>query len=435
LLATRDWHRKNRRLYTNQTMLNDTNGIYLPNRGIAALDPAKALSEADAKRYLYESVGLQPWTDSDSGGHLWNVGANYLQLTEKGLTRELGYVGTYGEVIDLVSEIYDVTRPSLGEPGDEKIRQQLIKIAEARCQFRYPALDGEGHEAMRLEQIVGWRDAHYPGEIAYAQRATRDASALQVAAMTLDPKLIGYAQQMIADNQLFASEVEAMNDRAQPLRTTIGRLATPDEYELIQSQPKGSHLLPMSKGQQNYVFSDEEDGVLGLKNGDETLYVSLYWRARFGINNLARVHHVTPTYDRIATVREDTKFDDSGMRFTWPDWTNMAFGNGGIKYPDADLHSAYAGVVQPIAKSPPDVSAQPGKENPYNGKGQFYTLHYGPYLIAMNMTRDQSFEVAMPPDATTATEFPSGRKVAGSVSVKPRTTVVILVTPSPTLAH
>jgi hypothetical protein len=82
---------------------------------------------------------------------------------------------------------------------------------------------------MRLEQIVGWRDSHYPGYSVYGQRATRDASALQAAALTLDPYLVGYARQMIDDNQFFASEVEAMNDRAQPLRT-IGRLETPQYY-------------------------------------------------------------------------------------------------------------------------------------------------------------------------------------------------------------
>ena len=429
LVDCRDWHRQNRRLYTNQTMLNDTNGIYLANRGIEVLDPSKALSEPDVKRYLYESVGLQPWTDSDAGGHKWNTVSNYMQITDKGLTRELGYVGTYGEVIDLVSEIYDVTRPTPDEPGDEKIKSQLVKIALARTQFRYPTVDGQGNRAMRLEQVVGWRDAHYPGEVAYAQRATRDASAIEAAAVTLDPRLVGYAQQMIGDNQFFASEVEAMDDHAQPLRTTIGRLATPDEYALITDQPSSDKRLPMSNGQPNYIFSDEQDGVLGLKNGDETLYVSLYWRARFGINNLARVHDVMPRYDKIAVVHEDTKFDPSGMVFTWPNWTDFAFGNGGIKYPSYDVQSAYAGEKQPIAKIPQGVPFKPGQESPYAGKGQFYELRYGSYLIGMNMTTDQSFPLKVPADVKSAKEFPSDKGVeAGStLTVKPRSTVVVLL--------
>ena len=44
------------------------------------------------------SVRRKPGPDS----RRWNVGTNYWQLTAKGLTKELGYVGYYGEVLDWV---------------------------------------------------------------------------------------------------------------------------------------------------------------------------------------------------------------------------------------------------------------------------------------------------------------------------------------------
>ena len=196
LVACRDWHRKHRRQYTNQSMINDLYGIYLANRGVAVVDPKRALSEDDAKRYLYESVGLQPWLDSDPGGDgapeipgrkSWGVGPDYMQLTAKGLTRELGYVGSYGEVIDWVVAIYNATRPTIDAPGDERIRAQLVKIAKARGIFRYPGVDADGHHAMFLESTVGWRETHYPGDVTYAQRSTWDAGPLEVAAVTEDP--------------------------------------------------------------------------------------------------------------------------------------------------------------------------------------------------------------------------------------------------------
>jgi hypothetical protein len=56
LVVCRDWHRKHRRLYTNQSMINDLYGIYLANRGVEIVDPAKALPEEAVWRYLYESV-------------------------------------------------------------------------------------------------------------------------------------------------------------------------------------------------------------------------------------------------------------------------------------------------------------------------------------------------------------------------------------------
>ena len=429
LVATRDWHRLNRRQYTNQTMINDLNAIYLPNRGIAVLDPARAMPETSVRRYLYESVGLEPWRDSDEGGRKWNVGPGYFQTTAKGLTKELGYVGGYGEVIDLVAAIYDATRPAPGLPGDEKLKAQLVKIALARAAFRHPSLDEDGNRVMRMEQVVGWRDSHYPGYLAYGQRATRDASALEAAALTLDPRLVGYAQQMLADNQFFKSEVEAMGDGAQDLRTTIGRLETPDHYALIRSLPPSPHRLPMGWDQPDFIFTDEEDGVVGLKHGDEILYVSLYWRARYAINNLARVHYLTPVFDRIAVVKEDTRFTPSGLEFIWPNWTNMAFGNGGLKYP-GNLQSAYAGLQEPIAKIPDGLPFRAGQESPYAGRGDFYTLRYGHYLIGLNMSADKTFKIQVPSGVKAAaelvTKYPN-IAAGATLTVAPRTTVILLL--------
>jgi len=436
LTATRDWHRKHRRLYTNQTILNDLNAIYRANRGIAALAPEQALSEADARRYLYESVGVEPWRDNDPGGEAavetkgrgWNVGTNYWQLTAKGLTKELGYVGSYGEVIDLICDIYNATRTAPNLPGDEKIKSQLLKLALARANFRYPSLDENGDRVMRLDQVVGWRDIHFPGYLTYAQRGTRDASALQAAAMTLDPLLVGAAQQMIADNQFFASEVVAMEDNAQPLRTTIGRLGTPDEYEVIQSQPAQTKRLPMTPGQPDFVFSDEEDGVIAIKNGNEVFYASLFWRARYAVNSLARVHFTTPRVDYIAVVHEDTEFTPSGQFYTRPNWINYDFGNGGPKYP-MKIDSALAGEKMPIAKIPAGVSFRSGDENVYAGKADFYTLRYGNYLIGMNMTTDKAFELKTPEDVAEAKELVSGKmvKLDAPIKIAPRSTVVLFL--------
>src|SRR5205807_1952303 len=54
LQASRDWHLRHRRLYTNQTMINDLN-VYRANRGVAAIDPVHATPEPVILRCLYES--------------------------------------------------------------------------------------------------------------------------------------------------------------------------------------------------------------------------------------------------------------------------------------------------------------------------------------------------------------------------------------------
>ena len=433
LQAGRDWHRKHRRLYTNQTMITDMN-IYLSNRGIAMIDPANALAEKEALRYLREAVGLEPWRDSDkggsgvieTGGRDWGVGTNYWQLTGKGLTKELGYVGYYGEVLDWVTSIYDATRPAPGQPGDEKIRAQLERIAQARAVFRYPMLDAEGNRAMRIEAIIGWRDGgHYPGDVAYGERPSWDASALYAAAATLAPPAIGYAQQMFGDNQFFASVRQQMQQN-NSLRVTAGLLGVPDQYELLKSQPLGAFRLPMTPGQPEFVFTDEEDGVVALKNGDDILYVSLYWRARNAVNFLARVHYTTPRVDRIAVVREEAEFETGGMTFTRPDYINFGFANGGPRYP-VEMHSAHAGEKLPIAKVLAGTRFRPGDESVYAGKGSFYTLRYGSYLIGMNMTPDKTFELNPPTGIGEAKDLVSGKtlKLDAPMQVAPRSTIVL----------
>ena len=427
LTASRDWHRRNRRQYTNQSMINDLYGIYLSNRGVAVVDPAKALPEAQMRRYLYESIGLTPWLGSETDqGPAKPLGDNYLQLTAQGLTKELGFVGYYGEVLDWVTLIYDATRPAPGQPGDPKIKAQLEKIAHARAPFRYPAPDADGHLAMRAETIVGWRDDHYPGDVTYAERPSWDASTLYVAAATLDPALVGAAQQMIADNQFFGSLRDQMKETG--FRATVGLLDTPDQYELLKAQPASVHRLPMTPGRPDFVWADEEDGVVALKHGDDILYVSLYWRARNAINHLARVHHITPRFDRIATVYQNEQFEPSGLTFTRQDEVNAPYLPWLPRYP-GDLHSAMAGEELPIAKMPAGMAFKPGDESPYAGRAEFYRLRYGPYLIGMNTTAEKTFELSAPAGRTRARELVSGKAVKWNKPIKvgPLSTIVLYV--------
>lgn len=100
---------------------------------------------------------------------------------------------------------------------------------------------------------------------------------------------------MMEDNQFFAVVKEKMKDRG--LNSTYTLLRLPGEYDLIMKQPRREGRLPMSDGMPDVLFSDEEVGVVALKNGDEILYTSLYWRANFAVNFLARVHYITPECD------------------------------------------------------------------------------------------------------------------------------------------
>lgn len=425
LIACRDWHRQHRRQYTNQSMINDLYGIYLANRGVAVLNPSMALPESHARRYLYESMGMEPWLGSERDGKpLKPLGSDFHQTTKKGLTRELGFVGNYGEVLDWGVQIYEATRSSPGAAGDGKIKAQLIKIARARAPFRYPMLDPDGCRAMVQETIVGWRDTHFPGNVTYDQRPSWDGSALEAAMATMDPVLIGYGQQMMADNQFYQSISQRMEDKG--FRVTFGLLSVPERVARMLAQPTSDHRLPMSWDQGDFVFADEENGVVAIKNGREILYASLYWRARHAINFLGRIHHLTPTFGRIATVAVDVRFTPSGLEYERPDWTNFGFGNGGPRYPKSYI-SAHAGEKLPIAQIPPGVDYQPGKENLHAGRGDFYQLRYGDYLIAINMSADKTSELKIPQTDGGIIDLVTRQAVQSntSMTVQPHTTVVL----------
>jgi hypothetical protein len=216
----------------------------------------------------------------------------------------------------------------------------------------------------------------------------------------------------------------------------MGLLAIPDDLATTQAQPASPTRMPMTPSSPDFVFSDEVDGVVAVKHGHEILYVSLYWRARYAVNFLARVHHITPTFDRIAVVQQQTEFTPSGMTYKRPDWTNMAFGNGGVRYDD-NTPSAHAGEILPIAKIPDFIAKfDPGTENLYAGRGDFYVLRYGQYVIAMNMTKDRSFKLPWPTPTTRITAFTelvSGQKFRpGTMTVKPMSTIVQIIPPEPT---
>jgi hypothetical protein len=185
----------------------------------------------------------------------------------------------------------------------------------------------------------------------------------------------------------------------------------------------------MTPGQPDFVFGDEEDGVVAVKNGDEIFYASLYWRARNAVNFLARVHYTTPTIDRIAVVHEDAQFQPSGEFYTRPDYINFGFANGGPKFP-VELHSANAGEKLPIAKIPDGVKFRAGDENVYAGKADFYTLRYGRYLVGMNLTADKTFALSPPLDSGPAKDLVSGQawEPDSPLKVAPRSTVVLFFT-------
>lgn len=422
-----DWHRSHRRMFTNQAMIIDM-FIYHANRALALLDPKKALPEEQALRYLHECVGLAPWRGSDLPGGTsdWR-GPDYYIVTKKGLSRELGYVGGYGEILHWASYVYLATcndgwfDADMNHPGgDPALLEHLRHMGRARSVFRHPSSDRDGCRAMRLETVIGWRDIGLPGPVIYAARSTREGSELLSPILTLDKRLVGALQQMAADNQLFVPIDGVARDRGWDQSLTA--MVIPDLYEKLKGQPARNPKLPMSDGEPDFVWTDEENAVVAVKHGDEIVYMNLYWRSRYGVNGLAKIHAINPNFERIAIVRERTFFEPEDGYYTRNNWTDMGFGRGGHPYP-GNGSSLHEGERLPIVKMPKNTPFRIGHESIFAGRCDAYQLKYGKYLVFMNCEADKVRKFRQP-GFSGGVDLISGKTFEASVELPPLTTAV-----------
>jgi hypothetical protein len=419
LLSSIDWNRINgRRFYTNQSMIVDLN-IYTANRGLMMIDPDRALPEKQVLRYVYEAIGLEPWLGNDTpeGQSTKPYGANYYQITRKGLNRELGYVGTYGEtILKFCRDMAELT-------GDEKVRQQLVKIQNARMYFRYPSLDPDGYHVMKLASEIDNRTAHFPvGNGAYTSADVREAWWMEVPAFTKDPVSVGAAQQCLEDNQYFFRLAQRTKDN-----NTLGMMRNIDDYATTKALPKSSYRLPMTDGQPDFVFSDEENAVLAIKHGQDRLFLNFYYRQEFGVSGVVRILDVTPGIMRIATIKSQFEVVSSGQEWTRPDIIDFER-SGGFPPPGKKIHQAWQGEKLPISKRPDDATRpQYGTWGPFVGKAAFYWLHYGDYLIGINTTQTHTYSLPVPSGITRATNLVSGKTLdlSNEVKVGPLATMVL----------
>ncbi|MFG2965954.1 Tat pathway signal protein [Streptomyces sp. NPDC048288] len=434
LLDSREYWRRHIPQYTNQAIICSI-GLYLADRGLTYLGSADAWGEEKARDYLYQALGLVPWLgpEEEDGTPTKPLGGSYYQVTKKGISKELGYAGNYGELQEWLSLAYDAVI-GIGGVDDSTLHDHLLKIVKARAVFHYPALDRDGYQSMRLEALIGWRDVIYPGVVSYDEGNKWDGHPLRLAALLKDPDLTSYTQQSIADHQIF-NVLQDTYELTVSARTNLNLLSTADDYAYISGATGSGAQLPMTQGGPDFVFADPENGLVAVKHGDDILYASLYWRARWGVNRLARIHHITAAgLERSATVWQDVKYIPDGRAFTEPDWVNWEFTvtdndipDGGFTPPGDTLHQAFAGQVLPLAKAPDDAPERAtGVESPYAGRASFYRCEYGPYLIAMNTTEDRTYTLAMKGFGA-STDLVTGAKVSGNaeLSVQPGTTVVL----------
>ncbi|MFG2727785.1 Tat pathway signal sequence domain protein [Streptomyces canus] len=426
LRSSRDYWRQHFPHYSNQAQICAI-GLYQTNRGLKLLAPDLALSEDRARDYLYQSIGMVPYLgpeDAD-GNPTRPLGDSYYQVTKAGLTRELGYVGSYGEVIDWLVMMYEsVTRGHQGQEAPE-LRAQMVRMTKARGSFRVIDVDKDHCRISRIETVIGWRNEVYPGETAYASRTAWDSNPVMSAAVFKDPDIVGWTQEMVADGQLYPQ----LNLQATHPWTRVGLNALRflsrdwDDFQSLAARPG---RIPTAWDRPDFVLTDEENGCVAVKNGAELLFASLYFRSRQGVNNYARVHHVTPVDQRSATVRERSA-GTTDQTFTARDWVLWDYAindpgashipPGGFPPPGDTLHQALEGDVYHLAPVPDDIPDPTlgvhfdGVETMLVGRAPFYLCEYGDYLIAMNTSTDKTVTLPARPDFGPARDLVTGKTV------------------------
>ncbi|WP_294481817.1 hypothetical protein [uncultured Victivallis sp.] len=407
---------RDRRWLANQSQIVDNNG-HRNNRAVHILDDSRGVPLEVTLKFMKEALGILPWSnginpDLSNADPKNTPGKNYYELTKKFHSKEWGFVSNCGEsTIWTSADCYEATIDRRIGKGDPEIFRTMEQAALARTIFRYPGVTVDNHPVMRLEVYIDWRNAHFPGEPSYVGKGLD----LRTIYYTGNEKLLGCFKEMLADGYFQENVAASLRPGKRP--DFIGLLHLPERYmEIVKKLGRVNSGMPM-RGE-DFVFTDEEIGVVALRNGSDVFFAELFWRARRGINNLAKIHMVTPTAEHIATIHQEQEFIPSGKFSTEPDRVVYDFRPNRFNYPGGYYRQLRAGTRIPQAEHADDQTCI--------GKAEFYRCSYGPYEIAMNATRrNQSYRFPVP--AGNYRILPDGPTVEGGtvLEVKPGTTVVL----------
>ncbi|MBC8054215.1 MAG: carbohydrate-binding protein [Sphingobacteriaceae bacterium] len=411
----------NRRTITNQEMEVGMS-VYGAALGLATLDPANYSNyPAIGLRLARESCGLDEFTGTVTNLNTPNPalgnpatshrGAGYYFMTAKGTSHEPGWVAPdcYGNLAPKILEFYQMSKKDPGVTlngagmGDSKFLEMALKHTKTQASFTYPWVE-DGKKVMVSEGGICWRNVYLPGKVHYGNPWT--------AAESMDPAVLGYTRQMAEDGQLNHYSTEDAK------ATWMHYL--PDALDKVAAS--GSSIkLPSTPGQPDYVTSDEENGVMGIKRGTELLFVSFYSRA-YSDNNLAKAHLITPETERLIELNPDkTEYFPSGKTAVR---TNLVLSGLSGDAPDKPV-SAYGGQVENL------VSYNRGTgSNTDRQLKDYYQVQIGKYLIAMNTTRDLTKTMTVPASLAGKSAYEIGGgtiTLSGTISIPPSTTKVYYI--------
>lgn len=423
LRASVDHGRTHRRTIGNQ-VTDSAQRIYWANAALLLVDPSQALYETEARRYLHEAFGLAPWMGEDvlAAGPVARrgpapYGPDWYMLTSEGTTKEDCLVGgDYGEM-----GVYAFT---LGRQiNDTALMQQGLKMLRARAALRHPTDDGTGKLTMRVANAIGCRNDHQMDRHRLYLATGADAMLVAGAGLNvIGSELLGYAQQQFDEGQLLPQMPVGGGNWMKGYAGWNMIAAVPDAYLAFRAQPVTGVKLPMSSGQVDFAWGDEENMTVAAKRGEERFYANLYWRGPQAINRLARVFVVTPRMANLADVSIDhVRFNPANKTIRLKKDVDGTPIKGGMTPPDdpisANLGLELPQALRPDLKTPPPINRDAGR-------GTGYTLQYGNWLVAINAHHREPYDVKLPADFGSGLDLVSGSWKNGRLVLQPKTTAV-----------
>ncbi|WP_454853793.1 hypothetical protein [Promicromonospora soli] len=400
-------------------------------------------------------------------------GEHYPILTEAGLYRENGYVGSYGETPNYYPSWF---WRLADHPADAGIRDELLKLAlknlHARGQTRYQGTDAQGNRVMTMDQIVDWRNNAYPGKVAYSTEpntpqifayAGLEKYLAENAEAYSGPEwkvtwqhareATGWLQQALVDNQVFPYFDAILAKRKYDLRlseeyafATGGRAG----YEALGKAAAGQ-VLPNTELDR---YTDEELTALGVdrtstpdfawvdvdnlfvtfRDGDTQVSGTLNFR-NMAVTSSARLHARTSTGAQHAQVRTESlvTYEDTFLR---PHSVEDTIIQDRYTTPGEQV-LAMTGELSPVSYQPgvgPMNRDNFAVDTPFTSYPDLVTARYGDYLVAVNTTRDAYGNAAKLPVvvpagvAGTVRDLVSGKDLklsGGRYELKPSTAVVL----------
>ncbi len=246
-----------------------------------------------------------------------------------------GYSGDYGiAALEEMSQLAEFAEEYYGAQSEQaaKYNARLIAAYESADNFMFTAdADTTGTPTLYSEGLISNRNAYYPGTEryvldTYAAVDCANSTALKSYdwffkhnKLERDSEIYTPSNAHFEDNALDAAELFVHFDEI----TAAMDAANIDSYNYVMEDDSVT----------SYAWADEMSRTVVIKNGEDKIYIALNWRnpvhtgtyyntetvqnqQKSIMNNLARVHHKTDSYDKYGYAELATKGWSSGTSAT-----------------------------------------------------------------------------------------------------------------------